>query len=52
MTTNDEVIDLLTRLWDYMDNKADVDWDGNYEVWKPNEEMVLKCEIDELLKKL
>jgi hypothetical protein len=46
----DEAIDLLTCIWEYMDNRADVE--GDSEHLKPNEEMKFKTQIDELLEKL
>jgi hypothetical protein len=45
-----ETIDLLTSLWEYMDNRADVE--GDSEHLRPNEEMKFKTQIDELLEKL
>lgn len=46
----DQTVDLLTSLWEYMDNRADVE--GDSEHLRPNEEMRFKTQIDELLEKL
>lgn len=41
--TPEDLLDLLDRLHDYMDNRADGDEDG------PNVEMVFMAEIDEAI---
>jgi hypothetical protein len=47
----DELIDLLTRLLEYMENKSDVveDMSGKQ---RPNEEMKFSTEIEEAIGKL
>ena len=45
-----QAINLLTSIWEYMDNKADDE--GDSEHLRPNEEMWFKTQIDELLEKL
>jgi hypothetical protein len=47
----DELIDLLTRLLEYMENKSDVveDMSGKQ---RPNEEMKFSTEIEKLLRNM
>lgn len=53
MIMNDEVIDLLIRLSDYMGDRADMkEYNGETYMEVPNEEAVFQYEIDEMLKKL
>lgn len=47
MANKTELIDLLTRLYDYMENRADAD--GSSEGYVANEEMGLMGEIDDML---
>lgn len=47
-----EVIELLNELHDYMDDRADVDYDGDPLEPRPNKEMRLLCAIEETLEKL
>ncbi|HEY5391438.1 MAG TPA: hypothetical protein VIJ57_04945 [Hanamia sp.] len=50
LKTKEETIDLLTSLWEYMDSRSDVE--GDSEHLRPNQEMNLRTQIDELLEKL
>lgn len=47
MSSKSELIDLLQRLHEYMDNRADAD--GSSEGYEANEEMRLMTEIDDML---
>jgi hypothetical protein len=46
-----DVLDLLVRVDDYMDDRADVE-DGDYGVPRPNVEMSFSAEIESIIKKL
>ncbi len=48
---NTDLLDLLERLEEYMDNKSG-DLDGDYGERWPNEEMVFASEIREAIEKL
>jgi hypothetical protein len=50
MSDKDELIDLLHRLHEYMENRSDAD--GDSEGYRPNEEMSLSVEISDMLYKL
>lgn len=47
MSNKSELIDLLQRLHEYMDDRSDAD--GDSEGYRPNEEMSLMIEIDDML---
>lgn len=47
MANKEQLIDLLERLHEYMDNRSDAD--GDSEGHHPNEEMSLMIEIDDML---
>lgn len=46
-----EAKQVLNDLWEYMDDRSDIE-DGDYGIPKPNKEMKLLVEIDALLEKL
>lgn len=50
MKLPEELLDLLTRLEEYMDNKIDADHDG--EQFQPNAEMRFLTEIREAIDKI
>jgi len=45
-----ETIDLLTKLRNYMDKRADWEFDGKSEI--PNEELIFLDKIDDFLKEI
>lgn len=47
-----ELLDLLTELAEYMDQRADCDFDGDPLEPRPNKEMGLLCAIQETMEKL
>jgi len=46
---NPELLDLLTELLDYMDNKADCDVQGDPPDYVPNTEMKLQTRIQDYI---
>jgi hypothetical protein len=47
LVNSTELVELLEELQDYMNSRADADWDGRY---IPNEEMNFEQRIDEVLR--